>query len=432
MIRNFHTIHYFLGPPPERDPISPCFLGSLEPSVNPPFYCSSPLIPAQKHPKLDTGHWSSISDRHQHKRYMLTDLPPSSEEEERPSGITSWAWLPPCQSQDKSLPEFGSWPHQYYPTGDEQSTFRPPTEQRQSTCIPVPRIFPDNTYGDRPPIEIKQDMSRGLDTIQEEPSQMDTIPMNEEDLGQIYSSKWMRSLFNVALGSGSIPKHYQDILKLSKEEQELWMIAMWEEIHSLDDHKIWMLVNLPKGRKSVVETHMSLWLYQSFLPLSTLSPGHLVTYIVLPSVQLQSNDSLICPNLDFASLVWISSFWHGLLLFSFYLWFLWFHTTLIDIVMVLCHYLQVNRIQYLSLRVLWTIKSIVFYLEYYLPQSFLSCTNEHKVLYPHHLRPLTIWMSFPFTRLISRLVSHTSDFKQTPVLPTMSPLESSGSSLSCQ
>ena len=75
----------------------------------------------------------------------------------------------------------------------------------------MPRILPDNAHGNRPAIDIERDMTRGLDTIQEEPtSTMDVTPTNEEDgdLGTMYSSKWMRQLFNMAVRSGSIPKHY--------------------------------------------------------------------------------------------------------------------------------------------------------------------------------------------------------------------------------
>jgi hypothetical protein len=38
-----------------------------------------PFRPATKHEKPETGHWSSISDRHQHTRYLVTDSPPSEE-----------------------------------------------------------------------------------------------------------------------------------------------------------------------------------------------------------------------------------------------------------------------------------------------------------------------------------------------------------------
>jgi len=97
-------------------------------------------------------------------------------------------------------------------------------------------------------------MTRGLDTIQNEPtSMMDITPTNEEDgdLGQMYSSKWMRQLFDMAVGSGSVPKHYQDILELSKQEQNSWMIAMQKEMKSLSNCNIWTLIDLPKGHKPV-------------------------------------------------------------------------------------------------------------------------------------------------------------------------------------
>jgi len=118
----------------------------------------------------------------------------------------------------------------------------------------MPRILPDNAHGDRPAVEIEREMIRGLDIIQEESTiTMDITPTNEDDddLGQMYSSKWMRQLFNMAVRSGSIPKHYRDILKLSKQEQNSWMIAMQEEMKSLSDHNVWTLVDLPKGCKPV-------------------------------------------------------------------------------------------------------------------------------------------------------------------------------------
>jgi len=57
----------------------------------------------------------------------------------------------------------------------------------------------------------------------------------------------------MAVRSGSIPKHYWDTLKLSKQEQNSWMIAMHEEMKSLSDCNVWTLVDLPKGRKPVKE-----------------------------------------------------------------------------------------------------------------------------------------------------------------------------------
>ena len=50
---------------------------------------------------------------------------------------------------------------------------------------------------------------------------------------------------------GSLPKHYKDILKMKKEDQEPWMTTMKEEIESLHERKVWDLVDLPKGCQTV-------------------------------------------------------------------------------------------------------------------------------------------------------------------------------------
>jgi hypothetical protein len=68
---------------PPTDNLSPLqlfddILQSSESSA-PPSYATSPFRPASKQEKPETGHWSSISDRHQHKRYLVTDSPPSKE-----------------------------------------------------------------------------------------------------------------------------------------------------------------------------------------------------------------------------------------------------------------------------------------------------------------------------------------------------------------
>ena len=44
-----------------------------------PSYATSPLRPGVKRTQPETGHRSSISDRHQHKWYMVTDSPPEME-----------------------------------------------------------------------------------------------------------------------------------------------------------------------------------------------------------------------------------------------------------------------------------------------------------------------------------------------------------------
>ena len=76
-----------------------------------------------KRAQPETGHQSSISDRHQHKHQGITDSPPSSSSEEDISSHGPKSWLPLKQSTDESLPEFYGHPHQHRPTIDEQSTF---------------------------------------------------------------------------------------------------------------------------------------------------------------------------------------------------------------------------------------------------------------------------------------------------------------------
>ena len=86
--------------------------------------------------------------------------------------------------------------------------------------------------------------------MQAEPSQSAQVPTNkEEDLGQIYSSQWIRHHFTMAVESAPIlvPKQYHDILKMDKKEQEQWNGAMKEEMKSFHDRKVWNLIDPPKG-----------------------------------------------------------------------------------------------------------------------------------------------------------------------------------------
>ena len=50
---------------------------------------------------------------------------------------------------------------------------------------------------------------------------------------------------------GSLPKHFKDVLKMRKKDQEPWMTAMKEEIKSLHEKKVWDLIDLPKGHQTV-------------------------------------------------------------------------------------------------------------------------------------------------------------------------------------
>ena len=123
------------------------------------------------------------------------------------------------------------------------------------------RILPDNAYGDLPPVQIERNLQQEMDPIQEEsssmqakPSQSAQVPTNEEeDLGQMYSSQWIRYHFTMVVESAPvpIPKQCCDILKMDKKEQEQWNGTMKENMKSLHERKIWDLVNLPKGHQPI-------------------------------------------------------------------------------------------------------------------------------------------------------------------------------------
>ena len=92
--------------------------------------------------------------------------------------------------------------------------------------------------------------------IQEEPitvKQPAPTPTNEEDdIGAMYSQQWIRHHLSMAVEMlGSLSKHFKDILKMRREDQEPWMTAMKEEIKSLHERKVWDLVDLSKGCQTV-------------------------------------------------------------------------------------------------------------------------------------------------------------------------------------
>ena len=70
---------------------------------------------------------------------------------------------------------------------------------------------------------------------------MDVTLTNEKDgdLGTLYSSKWMEQLFNMTIANDQVPflsnieTSVCNVLRLSTQEQTLWIIAMQEEIKSL-------------------------------------------------------------------------------------------------------------------------------------------------------------------------------------------------------
>lgn len=250
---------FFNEVPEDNEPWRPPATPERQPSpVHPPDLFSPPK-PGRKRPKPESEHRYPIEDLHQHKRYML---PPHDEEEEEEPPPPSKLWLAPRQQRHETLPEFRMRPHQHHPTRDDRSATRiPPTpiEVRRSNRVPVSRILPDNTYGNRPPIEIERDLHHRPNTpIQEEyvrPAEpMDVLPTNlEDDPNQMYESyaRRINNLLSAAIAPDSVPKQYRDVLKLSQDEQKTWRSAMDEEMQSLHDRNVWELVDLPKGRHPI-------------------------------------------------------------------------------------------------------------------------------------------------------------------------------------
>ena len=87
-----------------------------------------------------------------------------------------------------------------------------------------PRILPDITYGDLPPVQIERNLQQGMDPIQEESSSMQAEPSQ----------------------SAQAPTN-----KMDKKKWEQWNSAMKEEMKSLYERKVWDLVDLPKGCQSI-------------------------------------------------------------------------------------------------------------------------------------------------------------------------------------
>ena len=159
--------------------------------------------------------------------------------------------IPPEDSPDDQQPSRPTTP----PPSSSLSDFTyhsPPQNRSPSTCaLEEPRrgirlcnpcILPDNAYGDRPPVEIEQDL--------QDPSS--SKPTNEEDdLGTLYSATYWNRITAAAAPVVSIPTQYRDVIKLLSEEQKLWRKAMEKKVKSIDERNVWNFVNLPPGHTPV-------------------------------------------------------------------------------------------------------------------------------------------------------------------------------------
>ena len=63
----------------------------------------------------------------------------------------------------------------------------------------------------------------------------------------------MQHYFALAVNQGewTVQKQYQDIAKLSQEQQKSWYDATKDEMKSLHNRKVWDLVDLPKGQQPI-------------------------------------------------------------------------------------------------------------------------------------------------------------------------------------
>ena len=103
-------------------------------------------------------------------------------------------------------------------------------------------MLSNNTYGNRPFIYIEQNLEQSLVPIQGElivAEQPALTPTNkEDDIGTMDSQQWIWHHLSMTVEMlGSLPKHFKNILKMRKEDQEPWMTAM-EEIKFLHERKV--------------------------------------------------------------------------------------------------------------------------------------------------------------------------------------------------
>ena len=149
------------------------------------------------------------------------------------------------------------YPNQQVSPGDEQPpddpahpSVPPATCRLISPAIPEPRrgqiprhpiIMPDNAYGNHPPVEIERDLQQGGDP------NWDQKLTNEEEFGDLYIVKFFNCILASTAPAFNIPKQYKNVAKLSADKQCQWRTVMQEEMDSLQDRKVWDLVNLPPG-----------------------------------------------------------------------------------------------------------------------------------------------------------------------------------------
>ena len=90
----------------------------------------------------------------------------------------------------------------------------------------------------------------------------------------MYSQQWIRHHLSMAVKMlDSLPKHFKDVLKMTKEDQEPWMTAMKEEIKFLHEREVWDFVDLPKGHQ-IIKGVMDIWDPPLFSSIPPSPPFH--------------------------------------------------------------------------------------------------------------------------------------------------------------
>jgi hypothetical protein len=148
---------------------------------------------------------------------------------------------------------------------DPPQIFEPgPSAPQRSTRVPKPVIRSDNVYGAKTPAQIAKDIQSGKAwTESSQPKAKLVLKQAHNNLHSDLNTllkeggnKYVQYLLNQAIDFEKHPKemHYRDVLHIKYTKPEVfkeWQKAMETEIQSLNDQKVWELVDLPQNQKLI-------------------------------------------------------------------------------------------------------------------------------------------------------------------------------------
>ena len=102
---------------------------------------------------------------------------------------------------------------------------------RRSQRIPRPRFDPDNTYGQKPPVEIEI-------SITEYTEEDDPFLMVNEIGAKEMSAHFLKALLFIGALVFDVLSQYRDIFKLLKSQQKQWLDACEEEVKSKKEREV--------------------------------------------------------------------------------------------------------------------------------------------------------------------------------------------------